>query len=136
MVERGQDYDRSEQGLLDQAQVQLVEALKNMPQQIPLLLFTTAGKNTPYCDAARQVIRSIRQTAPKVSLKEYDLSHKKAVQWKAEHCPTLLFDPEKYDIRWLGAPVGEEGVVGDGAGRAADRREPRHRGIRYGNRQI
>ena len=109
MVERGQDYDRSEQGLLDQAQVQLVEALKNMPQQIPLLLFTTAGKNTPYCDAARQVIRSIRQTAPKVSLKEYDLSHKKAVQWKAEHCPTMLFDPEKYNIRWLGAPVGEEG---------------------------
>ncbi|MFZ7113324.1 MAG: FAD-dependent oxidoreductase [Desulfatiglandales bacterium] len=109
MVETGQDYDRPEQELLDQAQAQLLAALKNMPRKIPLLLFTTADRNVPYCDAARKVIRSIRQTAPKVSLKEYDLNHKKAVQWKAEHCPTLLFDPEKYKIRWLGAPVGEEG---------------------------
>jgi thioredoxin reductase (NADPH) len=26
-----------------------------------------------------------------------------------EHAPTILFDPEHYNIRWLGAPMGEEG---------------------------
>jgi len=26
-----------------------------------------------------------------------------------KHSPTILFDPDHYDIRWLGAPAGEEG---------------------------
>ncbi len=109
MLEGGQTQDHSEQAMLDQPQAQMISAFQKMPHVVPLLLFTTPDKNVPYCDAARQVIRSIRQMAPKVSLKEYDLSHKVAGEWKAEHCPTLLFDPERYPIRWLGAPVGEEG---------------------------
>jgi thioredoxin reductase (NADPH) len=47
--------------------------------------------------------------APKVSLLEYDLSHELARKWNVEHSPTLLFDPEHYNVRWLGAPLGEEG---------------------------
>jgi len=44
----------------------------------------------------------------KIVLLEYDLGHEVAHKWKAKHSPTLLFDPEKYFIRWLGAPVGED----------------------------
>ncbi len=109
MLEGGQTGNRSDQAMLDQAQAQMISAFEKMPHEVPLLLFTAPDKNAPYCDAARQVIRSIRQMAPKVSLKEYDLGHQVAGQWNAEHCPTLLFDPEHYHIRWLGAPVGEEG---------------------------
>ncbi|MCJ7772072.1 MAG: FAD-dependent oxidoreductase, partial [Desulfobacterales bacterium] len=29
--------------------------------------------------------------------------------WTVEYTPTILFDPEHYNVRWLGAPLGEEG---------------------------
>jgi thioredoxin reductase (NADPH) len=60
-------------------------------------------------DAARQLIRAVREITPKVILLEFDLSHDKARNFNITHAPTLLFDPERYRVRWLGAPVGEEG---------------------------
>ena len=88
---------------------QLVEVFKKMPHEIPLLLFTSPGRNDPFCEGARQLIRSIREVAPKVTLREYDLGHKVAREWNADFSPTLLLDPERYNVRWMGAPIGEEG---------------------------
>jgi thioredoxin reductase (NADPH) len=99
----------SEQALLEQAQARLVATFEKMPYEVPLLLFTSPLKNDPFCEGARQVIRTIRQIAPKVTLREYDLGHKIAKDLNAEHSPTLVFDPDRYQVRWLGAPLGEEG---------------------------
>jgi len=101
--------DPSEQAMREQAQAELAKTFEEMPYEIPLLLFTSPLKNDPFCEAARQAIRAIREIAPKITLREYDLSHKIAQKWKAKYSPTLLFDPERYQVRWLGAPVGEEG---------------------------
>ena len=100
--------DDMERAVLEQAQTQLANILEDIPNDIPLMLFTTPLKNDSFSDSARQVIRAIRQLTPRVSLREYDLSHEMANQWNAEYSPSLLFDPEHYNIRWLGAPVGEE----------------------------
>lgn len=90
-------------------QAQLVEVFKKMPHEVPLLFFTSPGRNDPLCEGGRQLIRSIREVAPKVTLREYDLGHKVAREWNADFSPTLLIDPERYNIRWMGAPIGEEG---------------------------
>jgi thioredoxin reductase (NADPH) len=100
---------KTEQALLEQAQKQLIAVFKEMPHEIPLLLFTSPGKNEPFSHAARELVRSVRQIAPKVSLREYDITHELAKKWNVDFAPTLLFDPERYNVRWLGAPVGEEG---------------------------
>ncbi|MBW1851287.1 MAG: FAD-dependent oxidoreductase [Deltaproteobacteria bacterium] len=100
--------ENMEKEMLEQAQAQLVEILGNIPNDLPLLLFTTPMKNELFSDATRKIIRGVRQLAPKITLREYDLSHELAGKWKAEHSPTLLFDPEHFNIRWLGAPLGEE----------------------------
>lgn len=100
--------DNMEKAMLEQAQSQLVEILGNIPNDLSLLLFTTPMKNELFSDATRNIIRGVRQLAPRITLREYDLSHEMASKWKAEHSPTLLFDPEHFNIRWLGAPVGEE----------------------------
>jgi thioredoxin reductase (NADPH) len=93
----------------EQAQAELIAVFQKMPHEIPLVLFTDSGKNEIFSQGARQLIRSIREMAPKVSLLEYDISHKMAQEWHAEYPPVLLFDPDNYQIRWLGAPLGEEG---------------------------
>lgn len=101
--------DQSERAMLEQAQAQLAPIFEKMPFEIPLLLFTSPMKNELFSQATRQVIRAMRELTPKISLREYDLSHEMARKWKAEHAPAMLFDPDRYNIRWLGAPAGEEG---------------------------
>jgi thioredoxin reductase (NADPH) len=101
--------DTSEKAMLEQAQAQLIAVFEKMPFEIPLILFTSPAKNEPFSQTARQVIRSLREITPKITLLEYDLTHEIARKWDVEHAPTLLFDPERYRVRWLGAPLGEEG---------------------------
>jgi thioredoxin reductase (NADPH) len=101
--------DKEKEEMLAEAQGQLIDILDKIPYEIPLFLFTSPGKNDLFTQAARQVIRAVREMAPKISLQEYDLGHELARKWDVKHSPTLLLDPERYHVRWLGAPMGEEG---------------------------
>lgn len=94
---------------LEEIQKQLKALFGTLEYDIPLLLFTSPGKNDFFCDAARQIIRAIREIAPRISLREYNLDHELAGRYGVNFSPTLLFDPEHYHIQWLGAPLGEEG---------------------------
>jgi len=109
MAQIGEHGNRAENEEEAQAEAQLKDMFRGMPHDVPLMLFTSPGKNDVFCDAARQIIRTVRGFAPKIGLREFGLDHKMAKQWDVTRSPTLLFDPDKYRIRWLGAPVGEEG---------------------------
>jgi thioredoxin reductase (NADPH) len=97
-----------EQDGLKEFQAQLKPIFDHIHVEIPLLLFTSPGRNDAICEAAKQVVRLFREVTPKITLREYHLNHKEARKWKAEYSPTLLLDPEHYHIRWYGAPMGEE----------------------------
>jgi thioredoxin reductase (NADPH) len=90
-------------------QGQLRAVLDQLPHPVPLFLFTKQGTNDVYNDAARQVLRAFSGLSKKIELKEHDLSHQLAEKWRVTLSPTVLFDPERYSIRFLGAPMGEEG---------------------------
>jgi len=109
MAERTRVEPDTQKAILEQAQAQLIEVFRKMPHEVPLVLFTRPAHNEAFSDAARQLIRSIREITPKVSLLEFDLGHEKARKYNITRAPTLLFDPERYRVRWLGAPAGEEG---------------------------
>jgi thioredoxin reductase (NADPH) len=91
------------------AQEQLGIVFQQLPRNIPLYLFTQVGNNDPFNKAARELIKAFREITPKIELREYDLDHDLAKKWDVYRSPTILFDPERYPIRWLGAPMGEEG---------------------------
>lgn len=93
---------------LDQAQEHVKNLFKNIPNDISLFLFTSPGKNDVFSDANRQVIRAFRELAPRIDLKEFDISHKEAKKRNIKYSPTLMIDPDRYNIRWYGAPLGEE----------------------------
>lgn len=93
---------------LDQAQDQVKDLFKNIPDDISLLLFTSPGKNDVFSDANRQVIRAFRELTSKIDLREFDISHKEAKKRGVSYSPTLLVAPDRYNIRWYGAPLGEE----------------------------
>ena len=88
---------------------QLRQTFSKLPNEIPLVLFSDRNKDDVFVQATRQVIRAFRELTPRITLKEYDLHHDLAAKWHVESSPTLLLDPDRYQIRWLGAPMGEEG---------------------------
>ena len=90
-------------------QNQLEILFQQLPRNISLYLFAQVGNNDLFSQAARQLIRAFREITPKIELREYDLNHDLAKKWDVYRSPTILFDPELYSIRWLGAPMGEEG---------------------------
>ena len=101
--------DSSESEMASQAYLQqLKKTFEQLPNAIPLYLFTAKGHEDVFTHANRQVIRAFRQLSSKITLREFDLGHELAKKWHVTHSPTLLIAPDKYSIQWLGAPMGEE----------------------------
>jgi thioredoxin reductase (NADPH) len=103
------EYPQLSREQLERARKQLAGLLGGMEHEVPLLLFADPAINSQYSEVARAVIRGIRQFTDKITLREFGLTHKLALQYEIRHSPTLLFDPDHFAIRWLGAPLGEEG---------------------------
>jgi thioredoxin reductase (NADPH) len=87
---------------------QLKTTFEKMPHDIELLLFTHKGGEDAFAEGTRQVVRAFRELTPRIRLREYGLDHELATKWQIEYSPTLLIAPDRYGIRWLGAPLGEE----------------------------
>jgi len=92
----------------ENAEVQLKELFAGMIRDVYLVLFTDSTKKGPFDRAAGQILRALQKIGPKIKIEEHDLGHEHALQWNVTTTPTILFDPERFNIRWLGAPVGEE----------------------------
>jgi len=88
---------------------QLRNTFARLPHDIDLIYFTQKFKDNIFDETTRQIVRAFRELTSKITFKEYDLSHDLASQWKVERASTLLISPDRYNIRWLGAPMGEEG---------------------------
>jgi thioredoxin reductase (NADPH) len=107
-MNQAHDIDEAQ---MRQVQMELTRILSGLKHEIPIFLFTQVGKNEVFNDAARQALRFFRQLTDKIVLREFDLSHTKAQEMGIDHSPTLVFDPDRCNIRWLGAPLGEEGRI-------------------------
>ncbi len=87
---------------------QLRATFAQMPNDIPLLLFTDRAQEDVFAQANRQVIRAFRELTDRITLREYGLDHEKARELNVTVAPTLVIAPDQYNIRWVGAPMGEE----------------------------
>ncbi len=109
MPNRKSQSDQNENVLAGEVEKQLKAVFEKMPHAVPLYLFTKAGENEALNQAARTLIRAFREVSEKIEFKEFDLSHQLAQKWDVTVSPSILFDPERYSIRYLGVPYGEEG---------------------------
>ncbi len=109
MTNSGYRDSNSENPIPPEVQYQLKAVLDQLPNTVNLILFTKDGVNDIYNQAAKDIIRAFTQLGSKIELQELNLDHELAGKWEVEVSPTILFDPEHYSIRFLGAPMGEEG---------------------------
>ena len=88
---------------------QLRTLFQGISKEIPIFMFLDKNKDDIFCKANRQIIRTFRELTDKIKFKEFYLDHNLAKKWQVDSSPTLLIDPDHYSVRWLGAPMGEEG---------------------------
>jgi thioredoxin reductase (NADPH) len=88
---------------------QLQATFARLPNDIPVYHFVARGDDTIFVQTNRQIMRAFRDLTDKIHFREYFLDHELAKKWNVTRSPTLLIAPERYQIRWLGAPLGEEG---------------------------
>jgi len=88
---------------------QFKATFEKLPNDIPIYMFTKRGVDDIFCQTNREIVRLFRQLTDKITFREYYLDHDLAKRWNVDRSPTLLINPERYSIRWLGAPMGEEG---------------------------
>ena len=106
-----QIHEHSGEPSQQEIEKELKQVFDKMPEEIPVYLFAQPGKNDVFSDAARQAIRYFRQLTHKIIFHEFDLDHDQAKKWNIVNSPTILIDPAHYNIRWLGAPIGEESRI-------------------------
>jgi thioredoxin reductase (NADPH) len=88
---------------------QLKQTFDQFSHDIPIYMFTQKGMDDIFAQTNRQIVRAFRQLSSKITFKEYYLDHELAQKYNVDRSPTLLIAPERVSIRWLGAPLGEEG---------------------------
>ena len=103
------DQAQSGSSIPPEVQQQLRMVFNQLPNTVPLYLFTQDGRNDVYNHAAKEIIRSFAELGDKVEFHELSLDHELAKKYRVDTSPTVLFDPEHYSVRFLGAPMGEEG---------------------------
>jgi len=88
---------------------QLRATFAQLPHDIQLIYFTRKEKDDIFNETTRQIVRAFRELTDKITFKEFDLDHETARKWNVQRPSTLLIAPDRYRIRWVGAPMGEEG---------------------------
>ena len=93
----------------EEVEKNLRTAFDSLPYEVPVTLFTQKGGNDVLNAAARDLLEGFSNISKKVVLSEFDLESEEARKFNVTSAPTLVFAPERYSIRYLGVPYGEEG---------------------------
>ncbi len=88
---------------------QLEKHFKLLRQPVELVVFTEDGTNDAYNEYMVKFVRDVARSSELVTARFLDLDSDEARQYGVETSPALLLNPDSCHIRFLGAPLGEEG---------------------------
>jgi thioredoxin reductase (NADPH) len=86
----------------------LREAFKQLKDTVLIEVYTQAGMNEPFNEAAVSFLKVIPELTDKIEVDFYRLKDEHAQKRGIERSPTILIAPDKYNIRYTGTPAGEE----------------------------
>ncbi len=83
--------------------------LKGLKEDVAIEVFTKAGANDQFNETAVSLVKAFAELSDKLKPSFYTLDDAQAAKRNVVRSPTLLIAPDKYRIRYTGAPLGEEG---------------------------
>jgi thioredoxin reductase (NADPH) len=87
----------------------LTTLFKELVHPVNLHMFTLAGTNDVFNLFLKRFTADLARLSDKILVHEHRLGDEEARRHQVTHSPTLLVEPERYHIRFVGAPMGEEG---------------------------
>ena len=83
--------------------------LSQLKDPVPVEVFTLAGINDKFNDAAVSLFRTLAGLSDKLKVSFHAIGDAQAQKRGVTRSPSVLIAPDKYRIRYTGAPLGEEG---------------------------
>src|SRR5574340_738907 len=76
----------------------------NMKDDVVIEVFTLTGMNDQYNDATVQLIKSLAGITDKLKVSFHTVGDPHSIKRNVTRSPTLLIAPDKYGLRFTGAP--------------------------------
>lgn len=99
---------QKEELIPEQAKKFLRETFANLKEKVLIEVFTGA-ETAQLDDIVAELVKTVASLSDKIEVGFYPVSSDQARKRGVTRAPSLLIDPEKFRIRYIGAPVGEEG---------------------------
>jgi thioredoxin reductase (NADPH) len=82
---------------------------KDLKDDVAIEVYTLAGMNDQYNEAAVGLIRSLASLSPKIKTSFHAVGDPQSQKRGVTRSPSVLISPDTFRMRFTGAPVGEEG---------------------------
>jgi thioredoxin reductase (NADPH) len=93
----------------DDAKKILQERFKELLNIVHLAVFTQEKHNSQYDVMTVAFLRELAKLSDKIVVHEHYLGDEEAKKYHVSRSPTILLNPDEYHLRYIGAPLGEEG---------------------------
>ncbi len=87
----------------------LEKIFADFKRDVTIEVYTADGKHREYNEFTLNICRAFNVLSDKIQLREYAMDSEMGKKREIVATPTVLISPEEYNIRFLGAPAGEEG---------------------------
>jgi thioredoxin reductase (NADPH) len=82
---------------------------KDLKEDVVIEVYTKPGVNDQFNEAAVSLIKALSVLSDKLRVSFYRVGDEQSIQRNVQRSPTVLIAPDKYRLRYTGAPLGEEG---------------------------
>jgi thioredoxin reductase (NADPH) len=83
--------------------------LESLKDDVLLEVYTQKGKNDQFNDATVNLVKALAALSGKLKVTFHTVGDAQSVKRNVTRAPSLLIAPDKYRMRYTGAPLGEEG---------------------------
>lgn len=82
---------------------------KNLKDPVVVMIFTQEGQNDQYNAVAVDLLKEMSEVDGRIKVSLHKIGDAESKKYNVMRSPTVLIGPDKYNIRFTGAPLGEEG---------------------------
>lgn len=95
--------------LPEDVRTQLIKTFEGLKNPVEIEVFTQPGVNDEFSDYMVKFCTDLARLTDLISVKGFEIPSARADELGVANAPTLCINPDEYHIRFLGAPLGEEG---------------------------
>lgn len=81
----------------------------NMKNDVLVEIFTKQGLNDQFNESVASLFRALGELTDKLKIAFYTVGDEQSQKRNVTRSPSVLIAPDKYRMRYTGAPLGEEG---------------------------